>query len=165
VTNWQTILSGIATALTGAGIIYFAAVMIPPDALDSTVRGTIIFIGVGFLTAGSGIAASRANATSVAAHQESLDKIAEERTHQAGERQAAIQHIDRKFEAVKDEAAGAAVKVAEIQAEQVVSRKVDEVKAEVAKVAEAVAKETMETHVIPVAKEVAEQTVKEELRK
>jgi hypothetical protein len=142
-TNWQTILSGIATALTGVGIIYFAAVMIPPEALDATVRGTIVFVGVGFLTAGAGIAASRANATSVAAHQESLDKIAEERQHQAGQRQAAIQQIDRKFEAVKDEAAGAAVKVAEIQAEQVVARKVDDVKAEAAKVAEAVAKETV----------------------
>jgi hypothetical protein len=76
-TNWQTICSGLATAAMGAGIIYFAVLVIPPESLDSSIRGVLVLTGMGMITGGAGIAAARANATSVAAHQESLQGLAE----------------------------------------------------------------------------------------
>lgn len=80
--NWQTRGLGLATVVLGFALIYFAAVMIPPDAIDSTVRGAIMVAALGMVTGGAGVALARANAASVAAHQESLDKIHEAKTTQ-----------------------------------------------------------------------------------
>lgn len=92
-TNWQTILPGVATALTGLAIIVVAA-LVPSGGIDATIRSAMILAGFGMVTGGAGIARARADATSVAAHQESLDKIAEAKRQASEKHEVNVKNIE-----------------------------------------------------------------------
>ena len=79
--NANTILGGLVALGMGAGVVYFAAVMIPAEAIDASVRGTMIMIGVGLMGGGASLMAARSNAAS----RQAVQRIRADIQHVEGE--------------------------------------------------------------------------------
>jgi hypothetical protein len=112
--NWRTSIPGIISLVSGMAVIYFAAVMIPQEAMGPELRTTIIFIGIG-LMGGGGLVAARDNAQSqrVAQRLESQIDRASEQAKVEAKREAVAEVKAHVVNVAKDVAKDTATVVVE----------------------------------------------------